>query len=209
MFFVLTNMQIFTSLDIDWYTVVVCINCDVYFSCLNSHSDSTHYPSDAMIHLEKINSNKVNSAISFLGELFLWKSSSNNSLIWCSSLAIKRFTNLFMCCRVWLPVALYFSKSEVGAVRQSTKKSPRGFLCQGLILHGISCFHGITASLQRACLKLIVEFQGIWCQITFFCLNTDRGESHVHINQTISTHCYDILVTNTVKTWAVQQTLRN
>ncbi len=64
--FVLTNMQIFTSLDIDWYTVVVCINCDVYFSCLNSHSDSTHYTSDAMIHLEKINSNKVNSANSFL-----------------------------------------------------------------------------------------------------------------------------------------------
>ncbi len=37
-----TNMQLFTSLDVNWGTGVVWITCDVFISCLNTHSDGTH-----------------------------------------------------------------------------------------------------------------------------------------------------------------------
>ncbi len=35
----LTNMQLFTSQDINWWTGG---DCDVFISCLDSHSDGTH-----------------------------------------------------------------------------------------------------------------------------------------------------------------------
>ncbi len=56
----LTNTQLFTSQDINWWTGVVWITCDVFISCLDSHSDGTHslqrnhwWASAVMLHFTK------------------------------------------------------------------------------------------------------------------------------------------------------------
>ncbi len=59
----LTNTPLFTSQDINWWTRVCGLlvdYCDVFISCLDSHSDGTHslqrihyLASDVMLHLSK------------------------------------------------------------------------------------------------------------------------------------------------------------
>ncbi len=40
---VFMNMQLFASQDVNWWTEVVSMDyCDVFISCLDSHSDGTH-----------------------------------------------------------------------------------------------------------------------------------------------------------------------
>ncbi len=55
-----TNTQLFTSQDVNWWTGVVWITCDVFISCLDSHSDATHslqrmhwWASDVKRHFSK------------------------------------------------------------------------------------------------------------------------------------------------------------
>ncbi len=54
----LTNMQLLAYQDINWWISVDY--CDVFISCLDSHSDGTHslqsihyWTSDAMLHFSK------------------------------------------------------------------------------------------------------------------------------------------------------------
>ncbi len=59
----LTNMQLFVSQDVNWWTGVVWITCVLlwcFISCLDSHSDGTHslqmmhwWPSNVMLHFSK------------------------------------------------------------------------------------------------------------------------------------------------------------
>ncbi len=56
----LRNMQLLASQDINWWTGVVWITCDVFISCLDSHSDGNHslqrihwWASDGMLHFSK------------------------------------------------------------------------------------------------------------------------------------------------------------
>ncbi len=53
------QIQVFTSQDINLWTRIVC-HCDVFISCLDSHSDGTHslqgihwWASDIMLHFSK------------------------------------------------------------------------------------------------------------------------------------------------------------
>ncbi len=55
-----TNIELFTSQGINRWTGVVWITCDVFISCLDSHSDGTHslqsihwWASDVMLHFSK------------------------------------------------------------------------------------------------------------------------------------------------------------
>ncbi len=57
----LTNMQILASQDVNWWTGVVWLYCDVFISCLDSHSDGTHslqrihwWAGDGMLHFFQI-----------------------------------------------------------------------------------------------------------------------------------------------------------
>ncbi len=87
------NNQLFTSQDINWRTGVVWITCDVFISCLNSHSDGTHslqmihwWASDAMLHCPNMMKKRIHlyhglpqvesilCRFSFLGELFFFYS---------------------------------------------------------------------------------------------------------------------------------------
>ncbi len=59
MYLFLTN-TVFTSQDINWWTGVVWITCDVFISCSDSHSDGTHslqrihwWANDVMLHFYK------------------------------------------------------------------------------------------------------------------------------------------------------------
>ncbi len=77
----LTNMQLFVSQDVNWWTGVVWISCVLlwcFISCLDSHSDGTHSlqmmhwcPSDVMLHFSKsVLMKKNNSSTSlFLGHM--------------------------------------------------------------------------------------------------------------------------------------------
>ncbi len=55
------NMQLFSSKDVNWWTGGLLVDyCDVFISCLHSHSDGTHslqsihwWVSDVMLHFSK------------------------------------------------------------------------------------------------------------------------------------------------------------
>ncbi len=68
----LTNTQVLSSQDINWWTGVVWTTCDVFISCLDSHSDGTHslqrihwWASDAMLHFSK-SDEETNSSTSWM-----------------------------------------------------------------------------------------------------------------------------------------------
>ncbi len=74
----LTNMQHFTSQDINWWTGVVWITCDVLISCLDSHSDGTHslqsihrWASDVMCSDGQTNSSNTSDGVHFQQKKYL------------------------------------------------------------------------------------------------------------------------------------------
>ncbi len=73
------NVQLFTSHDINWWTGFGLVGdyCDVFISCLYSHSDGTHWSPTGKQHLDGL------SKFSFWGELFLKKQIKLGSLSGC------------------------------------------------------------------------------------------------------------------------------
>ncbi len=69
----LANMQLLILQDVNWWTGVVWITCDVFISCVDSHSDGTHslqrihwWASDVMLDFNKTVPMKKNSSTSWM-----------------------------------------------------------------------------------------------------------------------------------------------
>ncbi len=69
----LANMQLLILQDVNWWTGLVWITCDVFISCVDSHSDGTHslqrihwWASDVILDFNKTVPMKKNSSTSWM-----------------------------------------------------------------------------------------------------------------------------------------------